>query len=252
MSLGSNAIDYESDPSNPLFYRMVLFGGRGWSIFELSEDPDDLLKLVFDSGDTIERKGCEAFPWAHNSILDSQYAPIIGPNNTYFKYLTAEGETEELEELVENSNPNGGNGCFDQGDGTPGSCPMSKYVDAESTGAGPAIENVIIGEACGRLVAAMAAEESSVAMLFDITDLASPDLVSVFHLSPASQHKSLGLAYDDGELGDLDPESGVFLRAEDSPSGKAGILWAGALSGTVSWWEFDCKEEAPPPRGEAH
>jgi hypothetical protein len=244
MSLGSNAIDYESDPTNPLFYRMVLFGGRGWSIFELSDDPDDLLRLVFDSGDAFERRGCEAFPWAHNSILDAEHAPVLGPNNTYFKYLTAEEETEDLSDLLEANDPfEGGKGCPDQGDGTAGSCPMSRQVDSESRGAGPAVENVIVGEACGRLLAVMAAEGSSIAMLYDITDITSPDVVSVFHLSPASQNKSLGLAYDDGELGDLDPESGVFLRAEQSPSGRAGILIGGALSGTVSWWEFDCKEE---------
>ena len=43
IGVGSNAIDFESDPSRPIFYRMVLKGGRGWSIFELSDNPDDLL-----------------------------------------------------------------------------------------------------------------------------------------------------------------------------------------------------------------
>lgn len=32
IGVGSNAIDFESDPSNPIFHRMVLKGGRGWSI----------------------------------------------------------------------------------------------------------------------------------------------------------------------------------------------------------------------------
>jgi hypothetical protein len=89
----------------------------------------------------------------------------------------------------------------------------------------------------------MAAEKNSVAMLFDVTDITSPDLIKVFHLSPASEFKSVGLAYNDAELGKIDPEGGVFLTAENSPSGKAGILWAGAQSGTVSFWEFECKEE---------
>jgi hypothetical protein len=64
LSVGSNSIDYESDPQNPIMQRMVLMGGRGWSIFELSDNPDDLLKLVYDSGDHIEQDGCDAFPWA--------------------------------------------------------------------------------------------------------------------------------------------------------------------------------------------
>jgi len=63
ISTGSSAINYEDDPKNPIFHRMVLFGGRGWSIYELPENPEALLKLVFDSGDDGERKSCEEFPW---------------------------------------------------------------------------------------------------------------------------------------------------------------------------------------------
>lgn len=58
LSAGSNAIDFETDPSNPIFYRIVLNGGRGWSVFELSDDPDDLLKLVYDSGAAFDRDAC--------------------------------------------------------------------------------------------------------------------------------------------------------------------------------------------------
>jgi hypothetical protein len=242
LSVGSNAIDFESDPTNPIFYRMVLFGGRGWSIYELPDDPEDLLKLVFDSADSMEKNGCKYFPWAHNARADEEYAPIGDdfPNSTYWKSL--EGDEDTRDELRDKSDPEE-DGCLDQGDGTPGPCPLSETVDEESEKYGPSIENIILGEACGRLVVAMAAEKNSIAMLFDVTDITSPDLIKVFHLSPASEFKSVGLAYNDGELGEVDPESGVFLTAEKSPSGKAGILWAGAQSGTVSFWEFECKEE---------
>ena len=54
ISVGSSAINYELDPAQPLFYQMVLFGGRGWSIYELPDDLDALLKLIFDSGDDAE------------------------------------------------------------------------------------------------------------------------------------------------------------------------------------------------------
>lgn len=40
-------------------------GGRGISIFKLSESG---LDLVWDSADEFEREGCKAFPWAHNGI----------------------------------------------------------------------------------------------------------------------------------------------------------------------------------------
>ena len=241
LSVGSNAIDFESDPQNPIFYRMVLFGGRGWSIYELPENPNNQLKLVFDSGDAIEREGCNKFPWSHNAVMDEELAPVTGPNNTFVKSLEAAGDLDVVADVMEMNDP-AANGCQDQGDGTPGSCPLSKTVDSRSGKDGAGVENVIIGEACGRLVTAMATEKSSIAMLFDITDITTPELLQVFHLSPVSQNKSFGLAYNEGEIGDIDPESGVFLSAKESPSGKAGILWAGALSGTVSWWEFDCKE----------
>ena len=238
ISVGSNSIDYESDPANPIFYRMVLFGGRGWSIFELPEDPDDLLKLVFDSADAFEKDGCAKYPWSHNGKQDEEFSPISGPNSTLFLHL----DPEDREDMIEKNDPEE-DGCLDQGDGTPGACPLSKTVDAESDKDGSAIENIFVGEACGRLVTAMASEKASIAMLFDVTDITSPDLIQVFHLSESSQYKSIGLAYNAGELGEVDPESGVFLNAEQSPSGKAGILFAGAYSGTISWWEFDCKEE---------
>ena len=247
LSLGSYAIDYESDPQEPIFHRMVLFGSRGFSIFQLPDDPEDSLKLVFDSADAFERQGCANFPWSHNSKVDDEYAPITGANNTLFKKLNAT-DPDDTKDMVEKNDPEE-DGCEDQGDGTPGSCPLSQQIDAESDKDGPAIENVIVGTACGRLVAAMAAEKSSIAMLFDITKINSPELIQVFHLSPSLENKSLGLSYNDGDIGEVDPESAVFLSAERSPSGKEGILWAGAQSGTVSFCEFDCKE-APPSASE--
>mmetsp|Transcript_35215 Transcript_35215/g.85341 ORF Transcript_35215/g.85341 Transcript_35215/m.85341 type:complete len:726 (-) Transcript_35215:121-2298(-) len=241
-SVGSNSIDFESDPKNPIFYRMVLFGGRGWSIYELPENPRNQLKLVFDSGDAMEREGCSNFPWSHNALMDEELAPVTGPNNTFVKFLEADGDLDMIADVMEKNDPEE-KGCLDQGDGTPGSCPLSQMVDKRSGKDGAGVENVIMGEACGRLVTAMATEKSSIGMLFDITDITTPELLHVFHLSPAARDSSFGLAYNAGEIGEIDPESGVFLSAKESPSGKAGILWAGALSGTVSWWEFDCKEE---------
>jgi len=243
LSVGSNSIDFESDPKNPIFYRMVLFGGRGWSIYELPENPRNQLKLVFDSGDVMEHEGCNSFPWSHNAVMDEEMAPVTGPNNTLVKALEADEEFDDIADIAEFSDPDE-KGCLDQGDGTPGSCPLSQMVDNRSGQDGAGVENVIVGEACGRLVTAMATEKNSVAMLFDITDITTPELLQVFHLSPAVRDKSFGLAYNEGEIGEIDPESGVFLAAEVSPSGKAGILWAGAVSGTVSWWEFDCEEDS--------
>uniref|UniRef100_A0A6U2Y7X6 Alkaline phosphatase n=1 Tax=Entomoneis paludosa TaxID=265537 RepID=A0A6U2Y7X6_9STRA len=238
LSVGSVAIDYHSDPTNPIFYRMVLFGGRGWSVYELPENPDNLLKLVFDSRDYLERRGCESYPWAHNAALDEEFAPTTNlPNNTLW-----ESTDDELREVLIEMNDPEQDGCFDQGDGTPGACPMGKNVDARSGYDGSGIERAAIGVACGRLVAVMATEKSSTAYLFDITNIATPALLDVFHLSEATQSKSPGLAYNDGTIGEIDPENMIFLPATESPTGKASVIWAGAHSGTISYWEFDCVE----------
>lgn len=264
ISVGSNAIDYESDPTNPIFHRMVLFGGRGWSIYELPDDPDELLKLVFDSGDgawalirvtdaiilnmhkfltnyflsalAIETTGCKHFPWSHNSEMDEESAPIENfPNNSLWQVAD-----DELRAILIAKNDPAQDGCLDRGDGQPGACSMEDAVDARSAKDGSGVEQIVVGEACGRLVAVTAVEKNSIGLLFDITVLNAPHLVKVFHLSPASQHKSPGIAYNDGTIGDIDPENSVFLSAEQSPTGKTGILFAGAISGTISFWEFDC------------
>jgi hypothetical protein len=194
--------------------------------------------------DTSAAAAAKKTPPTDNAKMDEEYAPVSGPNSTYFQTLDDE---EDRETLLENNDPLE-SGCDDQGDGTPGSCPLSELVDVESGANGPSVENVIVGFACGRLVTAVATEGGSTALLFDITDITSPDLVQVLNLSPASQYMSLGLAYNRGELGEIDPETGVFLTAEQSPDGHgAGILWAGAHSGTVSFWEIKCREEVAAP-----
>jgi hypothetical protein len=247
LSVGSNAIDYDTDPKNPIFYRMVMHGGRGWSIYELPSNPDNLLKLVFDSADSVERTGCEFYPWSHNAAVDEEDAPTDNlPNNTLWQ--TAD---DELRSALKEKNDPMEDGCIDQGDGTPGACPMKDKVDASSSKEGPGIERVTVGVACGRLFAVMATEKSSVSYLYDITNVGSPELKKVFHLSDALEHKSPGLAYNDGTIGEIDPENIIFFPAEKSPSGKPSLLFAGAFSGTLSYWEFDCAEDEDVPSGKA-
>ena len=235
ISLGSTAIDYESDPTNPIFYRMVMFGGRGWSIFEVPQDRESVLKLVFDSADDAERTSCAAIPWAYNAVLEDVHAPVGG---ALWNSLEDEGDLDDIRDMNDPEK----DGCADQGDGTPGACPYPGTVDAQSDGGGPDFEHVVTGVACGRLVAIAATEKSSMAWLYDITNIASPTLIKNFHLSPANQFKSPGLAYDDGTIGDLGPEWFYFLSPQDSPSGKAAVMFTGGYSGTLSFWEFDCVE----------
>lgn len=243
VAVGSSSIDYERDPQNPTFQRLVMQGGRGWTIYELPEDPDALLKLVFDSGDDVEHASCEFFPWAYNSIQDEEMGPGENmPNNTLWRYAVEKGDEDLMEELAAANDPEQ-DGCADQGDGTPGACPLSQNVDTRSAKGGLQVEHVVSGVACGRLVALVSTEKESIALLYDITNIASPDVVQVFQLSHATENKSAGLAYNDGTIGEIDPESFVFLSASESPTGKASVIFAGAFSGTLSYWEFECGVE---------
>jgi len=137
-----------------------------------------------------------------------------------------------------------GRGC----DATYCACPLGKTVDERSLkdGAGP--EAVVVGEACGCHIMVTATEKQGTAFVFDVSIPASPDLLFVQHLSPASETKNPSVAYDDGTLGEVDPESMTFLAAADSPTGYAGVMFAGAWSGTLSLYEFKKAPRAIPPR----
>jgi hypothetical protein len=149
---------------------------------------------------------------------------------------------DEREDLDDANDPTQ-DGCDDAGNGQPGACPMSGTIDEKAEEDGLAPESVIVAIACGRVLAVSCGENNAVCFVYDITDIdngSDPQLVKVFNLSPASENKSPGVAYDDGTLGDLDSESPIFVTACQSPTGKPGIFMNGAHSGTVSFWEFEC------------
>lgn len=124
----------------------------------------------------------------------------------------------------------------DRGDGTPGACAMGDTVDERSLKDGYAAEAIVSGEACGKRYLVTVSEKNSVGFLYDISDIENPTLAQVFHLSPDSEKKNPVLAYADGVLGEIDAESILFMEAEVSPNGKAGILFAGAWSTSTSFW----------------
>ena len=77
ITIGSSAVDY-SDPAAPVINKIVGIGGRGMSIMEVPSNPDDKIQLKRTSGDEFEKKGCAAFPWAHNALQDEEFAPLDG------------------------------------------------------------------------------------------------------------------------------------------------------------------------------
>ena len=87
-TLGTAMVDY-SNPQAPRITKLVGLGSRGISIYKVVGDGDDggeggRFELVWDSADQFERFGCQAFPWAHNSIQDEEFAPVGGE---FYSYL---------------------------------------------------------------------------------------------------------------------------------------------------------------------
>jgi len=235
LTVGSAAVDY-SNPSAPFVKALVGFGGRSISIYRPG---DSGLQLVWDSGSSLEKEQCAAYPWAHNGVQDEEFSLVHG--------VLYNSSSSSMQETLEEMNDPDEDGCADRGDGQPGPCPLGETVDDRSPkdGAGP--EAIVTGVACGRLLAVTATEKQGTAFVYDITDVASPQLLFVRHLSPASQGLSPGLAYESRELGEIDPECMLFVDADSSPSGTAGVLFGGAWSGTMSLWEFECPSVTPAP-----
>lgn len=230
-TVGSSMVDY-SDPTAPLIKSLVGIGGRGISIYKLT---DKALDLVWDSKDEFEREGCAAFPWSHNGVQDEEYADV---NGTLYK------ANEKIRETLLEMNNLEEDGCEDRGDAQPGACALGDTVDGRSLKDGYAAEAIVAGEACGRKYVVTVSEKNSVGFLYDVSDITNPKLAQVFHLSPASEKKNPIVAYADKTLGEIDSESIIFFEEGDnSPTGNAAILFVGAYSSSTSFWEFDCGEE---------
>ena len=228
ITVGSAAINYAT-PSAPVIEHIVAFGGRGVSIYEHTTSG---LTLTWDSAEQVEKEQCANYPWAHNAIQDEEFSPLNGD-----LYMSA---GSKLRETLDEMNDPSKDGCADGGNGQPGACPLGQMVDERSEKDGPGVEAIVAGKACGSLLAVTATEKQGTAFVYDISNIASPTLLFVKHLSVASETKNPGVAYADGTLGEIDPEAMIFLEDAHSPSGKAGVMFAGAWSGTMSFWEFEC------------
>lgn len=122
---------------------------------------------------------------------------------------------------------------------------MSETVDETAEADGLAVESVVAGVACDRLVMIGCGESNTICLLYDITDgPESPVLLKTFSTSPASETMNPQQAFDSGELGDIDTETMLMVNDTESPTGKAGIIMGGAISGTLSFYEFECQSHS--------
>lgn len=80
VTIGSSAVDY-SVATAPKMSKIVGFGGRGIGIYRLASNPEDGITQVFDSESQFEQETCEKFSWAHNSLMDEEFAPACDEAN---------------------------------------------------------------------------------------------------------------------------------------------------------------------------
>ena len=80
VTIGSSAVDY-TVATAPKMNKIVGFGGRGIGIYQLASIPQDRMVQVFDSMSQFEQETCSKFAWAHNSIMDEEFAPACDTSN---------------------------------------------------------------------------------------------------------------------------------------------------------------------------
>ncbi len=122
---------------------------------------------------------------------------------------------------------------------------MGETVDEKAEEDGLAVESVVVGIACGHLVAVACGENNAMCLLYDITNISEPSLLKTFHLSEISRVKNAEQSYRK-DLGDIDAETIIWIPPSRSPTGKSGFLFGGAVSGTLSFYEFQCLQQEDP------
>lgn len=95
-------------------------------------------------------------------------------------------------------------------------------LDSRSDDKGPEPEGVVIGEVDGRTYAFIGLERVNGIMIYDVTDAKAPVFVN----------------YQPGVAGDLSPEGLKFIPADQSPNGKAILIVANEVSGSVTMYQI--------------
>src|SRR5690606_9112684 len=107
--------------------------------------------------------------------------------------------------------------------------------DDRSDDKGPEPEAIEIAKIAGKTYAFIGLERVGGVMVYDITVPESADFVQYINMRDFSVDiEELVDADHFSAVGDLGPESIVFVSAEDSPSGEALLLLGNEVSGTTA------------------
>ena len=118
--------------------------------------------------------------------------------------------------------------------------------DSRSQKKGPEPESVVVGEVDGRTYAFVALERIGGIMVYDITnpeDITYSNYINTRDFSEDPSVIDMENAPDSYLTGDVAPEGMYFISKKDSPSGKALLLTAFEVSGTVAAYIVEAVEE---------
>jgi hypothetical protein len=112
--------------------------------------------------------------------------------------------------------------------------------DSRSDDKGPEPEGLTLGKVAGRTYAFVGLERIGGAMVYDITNPASPTFVTYAN---NRDYTKAPIPLSNGDVnpngaGDLGPEGLVFISEENSPNGKPLLIIANEVSGTTTVYEI--------------
>ena len=117
-------------------------------------------------------------------------------------------------------------------------------LDDRSGKKGPEAESITVGVINGRTYAFTALERTGGIMMYDVTSPERTEFVDYINTRDFTSVVEGSEVYEDGELdkwvtgGDVAPEGLAFIAASDSPTGRAMLLAACEVSGTVAVYEI--------------
>ncbi len=118
-------------------------------------------------------------------------------------------------------------------------------LDDRSGKKGVEAESVATGVVDGRTYAFVALERIGGVVVYDVTDVENVSFVTYVNTRDFETVVPGSEVYEDGELdkwvtgGDVAPEGLCFVSSQSSPNGKALLLVASEVSGTVAVFEIE-------------
>lgn len=154
---------------------------------------------------------------------DGDFDQLFSYGARSFSIWDAEGKLvwdsgDQFEQILANLLPENFNATNDDNDS----------FDNRSDDKGPEPEGITIGMVGGRIYAFIGLERVGGIMMYDITDPTNPQFVNYVN------NRNFSADAETPEAGDLGPEGVLFIRRDQSPTGKALVVVTNEISGSTT------------------